>query len=288
MQQGLDWAGVQALLAFSRTQKLSAAAQQLGVDETTIARQIKRLGGSLGTPLLRRNGTRLTLSYEGELVARAALYMDAAAAELSRLLGNAEGSERADVRVTGIAPFLAEFIAPKVVEFIEQHPGIRLDLIADDRNLGIAEREADIAIRYGRPNGSQLVGRRLATLSYAIFKGRRSVVRPVSPEPRWVQLSQSLKHLPETEWLTRNVSDASIVMRANSLDVLVNAVANGVGQALLPIALAQRHGRLKQVGTVTLQREVWLVYHQDDRNNRRIRAVADWLISVMKTLPKPE
>ena len=288
MQQHLDWAGVQALLAFSRTGKLSAAARQLGVDDTTIARQIKRLGGSVGTPLLRRVGNRLTLSYEGELAARAAAQMDAAAGEMSRLLGNSEGSERADVRVTGIAPFLAEFIAPKVVEFVEQHPSIRLDLIADDRNLGIAEREADIAIRYGRPNGPQLVGRRLATLSYAIYKGRRPVIRPVPLEPRWLQISQSLKQLPEAEWLARNVSDASIVMRANSFDVLVNAVASGVGQALLPVALAQRHGRLKQVGTVTLQRELWLVYHQDDRNTRRIRTVADWLISVMKTLPKPE
>lgn len=285
MQQCLDWAGVQALLAFSRAQSLSGAARQLGVDETTVARQIKRLGLSLGARMLRRSGTRLILSHEGEVAAAAASLMDAAASPLARLAGIGAGAARGDVRVTGLAPFLAEFIAPRVSEFIDMHPGIRIDLIADDRNLGIAEREADIAIRYARPNGPHLAGRRLATFAYAVFKSAKAPGKTAGLEPRWVQLSQSLKHLPEAEWLTRNVDDAAIVLRANTLDVLLKAVASGAGQALLPVALARRHGKLQQVGPVALHREIWLVYHQDDKKTPRIRAVADWLIAVMKAVP---
>ena len=285
MQHGLDWAGVQALLAFSRARSLSGAARQLGVDETTVARQIKRLGTSLGAPMLRRSGSKLILSHEGEVAASAAGHMDAAASPLSRLAGIGDGTHRADVRVTGLSPFLAEFIAPKISQFIDLHPGIRIELIGDDRNLGIAEREADIAIRYARPTGPHLAGRRLATFAYAIFKAAKSPGKTAGREPRWVQLSQSLKHLPEAEWLTRNVDDAAIVMRANTLDVVVKAVASGAGQALLPVALARRHSKLRQVGPVALHREIWLVYHQDDRKTPRIRAVADWLISVMKDVP---
>jgi DNA-binding transcriptional LysR family regulator len=283
MQRKPDWAGMQALLAFSRTQSLSGAARQLGVDETTVARQIKRLGETLGAPMLRRIGARLSLSQEGEVAARAAGMMDAAVAPALQLARSGSASDLVDVRVTALAPFLTEFIAPRIPEFLAAHSGIRLDLIADDRVLGIAEREADIAIRFARPQGPHLAGRRLATFAYAVFKAAKAPGKTTSAEPRWLQLSDQWKHLPEAQWLSRTVEDKNIVMRANTPYVLLKAAASGVGQVLLPIALARRHGKLTQVGPVALSREIWLVYHHDDKKTPRIRAVADWLIAVFKS-----
>jgi DNA-binding transcriptional LysR family regulator len=279
MQNKIDWSGLEALLAFSRTQSLSGAARHLGVDETTIARQIKRLGEVVGAPMLRRSGTRLILSQEGEAAAKAAVAMDAAVAPVSRL---ARGAAAADVRVTGIAPLFAAFVAPAVPAFLASHPGIRLDLIADDRNLSISDREADIAFRFARPEGPHLIGRRLATFSYAVFKAAKPDRKAAQREPRWLQMSDQWKHLPEAQWVARNVDEASIVLRSNSLDVLIKAAAGGAGQVLLPVHLAQRHGKLKQLGPIVLHREIWLVYHHDDRATPRIRAVADWLIDVFK------
>jgi DNA-binding transcriptional LysR family regulator len=283
MQRKPDWAGMQALLAFSKTQSLTGASRQLGVNETTIARQIKRLGETLGAPMLRRLGTRLSLSQEGEVAAKAAGMMDAAAAPTLLLGRSGSATDLVDVRVTALAPFLTEFIAPRVPDFLVSHPGIRLDLIADDRILGIAEREADIAIRFARPQGPNLAGRRLATFSYAVFKAPKTTGKLAATEPRWLQLSDQWKHLPEAQWLSRVVDDRQIVMRANTPDVLLKAAASGVGQVLLPIELARRHGKLIQIGPVVLSREIWLVYHQDDKRTPRIRAVADWLITIFKS-----
>ena len=268
------------MLAFSRTQSLSGAAQQIGVAETTVARQLKRLGDGLGAVMLRRSGTRLILSDAGETTAKAARVMEAAAVPLLRL---GRDSLPADVRVTGLAPFLAEFVAPAVPELLKSHPGIRLDLIADDRNLSIADREADIAIRFARPEGPHLIGRRLATLAYAVFTAEKPARTAGAVPHRWLQLSETLKHLPESQWVARNIEQPDVVFRANSLDVLVKSAASGAGQALLPVRLARNHGKLKQIGPIALHREIWLVYHQDDRLTPRIRVVADWLIKTFKS-----
>jgi DNA-binding transcriptional LysR family regulator len=282
MQPQADWAGMQALLAFAGTQTLTGAARRLAVDETTVARQIKRLGDSIGAPMLRRSGSRLVLSQEGEKAAAAAALMQAVAAPLMRLGRSGSSTDRADVRVTALAPFLAEFVAPRIPEFVASHPGIRLDLLADDRVLSIADREADIAIRFARPHGPHLAGRRLATFAYAAFKSAKAQPKVPAHEVRWLQMSEQWKDLPEAQWLARTVDETQIVMRANTPDVLLKAVASGVGQALLPIELARRHGKVTQVGPVALSREIWLVYHHDDRATPRIRAVADWLIAVFK------
>jgi DNA-binding transcriptional LysR family regulator len=281
MQDRMDWAGLEALLVFSKTQSLSAAARQLGVAETTIARQIKKLGDHLGASMLRRSGTRLILSHEGEVAAQAARDMDEASRPLSRM---GSGAALADVRVTGLAPFLAAVVAPALPPFLKANPGIRLDLIADDRNLSIAEREADIAIRFARPEGSHLVGRRLATLAYAVFSAEKPGRGQSAAAPRWLQLSKQMAHLPEAQWVARNADQSAVALRANTLDVVVQAVAAGAGQALLPVFLARRQGNLKQAGAIVLHREIWLVFHQDDRRAPRIRAVADWLIETFKTL----
>jgi DNA-binding transcriptional LysR family regulator len=283
MQERLDWSGLEALLAFSRTGSLSAAAKSLAIDETTLARQLKRLSTSVGANVVRRSGTRLVLSQEGEEVAKAAVLMESAVLPVMRFgLSQVPGAQ-VRVRVTGLASFLSGIVVPAVPKFAAAHPGILLDLVADTRNLSIADKEADIAIRFARPKGPHLVGRRIATFDYAIFAAAKPKRKAALGQARWLQFSESMLHLPEAQWLEKNVPEDSIAMRTNSLEVLINAVAHGIGQMLLPVHVARKNPELKQLGGVALSREIWLVYHQDDRATPRIRAVADWLIGVFKT-----
>ena len=57
-----DWGDLRFLLATARTGSTSAAASELGVNQTTVARRIASLEAHLGVPLFerRQDGYRLT------------------------------------------------------------------------------------------------------------------------------------------------------------------------------------------------------------------------------------
>ena len=54
------------------------------------------------------------------------------------------------------------FLVDRLNGLRKQHPGIALEIVTDVRLMSLARREADIALRLGRPPDSGLVGRKLA------------------------------------------------------------------------------------------------------------------------------
>src|SRR2546423_14575166 len=61
-----DWDGLRIFLAFSRARSLAAAARNVGVDETTVARRLARLELEMGAQLLEREPGGPALTAAGE------------------------------------------------------------------------------------------------------------------------------------------------------------------------------------------------------------------------------
>jgi DNA-binding transcriptional LysR family regulator len=60
-------------------------------------------------------------------------------------------------------------IAPSLPGLLDSHPGLRLDIQADDRLVDLVRDGIDIAIRTGTPQGDNLVARPIGTLRRGLY-----------------------------------------------------------------------------------------------------------------------
>jgi len=141
---------VLALRAFEATARLLSfqrAAVELGVTPTAVSHQIRKLEDQYGTPLFRRRPRPLALTPAGEAlfpVVRDAF--QAMADALGRLPAGGVGT----LRVTTTNAIAARWLLPRLPDWRQAHPAIRLDIAGTDAVLDLRAGEADVAIRYAR------------------------------------------------------------------------------------------------------------------------------------------
>lgn len=84
--------------------------------------------------------------------------------------------------------------------------------------------------------------------------------------------------------LVRNqLAPERLAARATTTTTLLQTCAAGMGLALLVTPVGDADPRLVRVlGTAAIPAaDSWALYHQDDRDNPRVRAVAAWLKDIL-------
>ena len=278
-----DWSGLPVLLAVARTGRIAQAARALGVDDTTVSRRLKALEGALGCELFGRavDGTLTPTPVGADIVARAEL-METHAAEIGELLGRRAGRLRGTVRLTAVPLIANRVLVPALPPLLAAHPELTVELLPEARDLDLARREADLAIRMARPSagGLRVKARRLGTLAYGVFcaRGAETAALP------WIDYDDAMAHLPQARWLARlRASRAMPVsgLRVRDAETALEAAAQGIGQALLPLCVAVADPRLSAVALGDLPapptRELWLLTHADAARLRSVQTVREWV-----------
>src|SRR5499433_1394998 len=152
----LDWEDVRYFVALARNGTLSATARGLRVNHTTVARRIASLETLLGRALFDRRANGYALTAEGRAVLNEASAMDQAALSVLRRID--VGTELSGLVRLAAGRVLAErFLIDRLRGLHERYPAIDLEVIGGSRVVSLAKREADIALRYGSAEDSELV-----------------------------------------------------------------------------------------------------------------------------------
>src|SRR5205085_5178353 len=99
----------------------------------------------------------LALTAAGEAMRAAGIEMEQA------MLRGEQRAQGADRRLSGLVrvactDLVGEWVVvPAICAVHRQHPQIRVELVTGAGRLDIARREADVALRYVRPEGGDLV-----------------------------------------------------------------------------------------------------------------------------------
>ncbi|ALG70693.1 transcriptional regulator [Azospirillum thiophilum] len=278
----LDWDDLRVFLELARTGSLSAAARSLRLSHATVGRRLAALEEALGQTLVERRPDGYVLTGEGESVRALAEAMDERAQAIRRREGSGEGGGEGGgagltgtVRLTMTQALADRFVIPRLGPLRAAHPGLDLEVIADNRTLSLARREADLAIRLARPQRGDLVGRRLATLGYGLYAA------PDAPDAL-IAYDESMAELPEALWLDRHGGGRRVAFRSNSVQGQLAAAVAGFGIAFLPCLLADGVPGLERrpLPGPPLTREAWLLVHRDRRDVPRVRAVIGHLVAV--------
>jgi DNA-binding transcriptional LysR family regulator len=150
---------MQVFVRVAESGSFSAAAAQLGVSVSAIAKTISRLEDELGTQLLARTTRRLAMNDDGrEFYARALQILnDVEDAETSLKHGSRLPKGR--LRVAMPVLFGRLSFLPRVAQFSARYPDIVLDLRFDDRPGDLIEQGLDVAVIVGDLNDSRYVAR---------------------------------------------------------------------------------------------------------------------------------
>ena len=276
-----DWSDLRIFLTVARKGSFTAASRELRVDQTTVGRRVAALEASLGSKLFRRGRDGLSLSSAGREVLALARPMEDAAHALSVGVHARDRVPSGTVRVTTVESFAGRFFGGRIANFRRAYPDISLELSASNQTMSLTRREADIAIRLGRPEQPGLVARKIGSIGYGLFASRDYVKsHPGSDLEKHDVLGfdDELDAIPEARWLAAR-GHRPFVLRTNSVAALEAAAASGAGVAVLPCYIGSSRKELVRVlgPEQVLSRELWLVTHAELQDQARVRAVAEYI-----------
>lgn len=136
--------------AVARHGSMTRAAAELGVTQTAVSHQVRRLEEELGYPLFRRVGNRTEVTAEG------AAWAEQVGPLFSRLRGvNQQLRIQRPVVARGLSlsvipSFGARFLTPRLGSFLSEFPDVHLRVAATERMVDLDLERVDVAIRYGK------------------------------------------------------------------------------------------------------------------------------------------
>jgi len=141
----------------------TAAAADVGLTPSAVAKLVSRLEQRLGVRLLNRTTRRVTLTAEGERYVERARKILSDIDECEADVMAQGAGPRGELRVACATGVGFTTIVSALPRFRERYPDIRIEFMIGSRRIDIVENQIDVAIRLGALPDSSHVARKLAT-----------------------------------------------------------------------------------------------------------------------------
>ncbi len=198
-------ASLRAFSAFAEAENIVQAGAALNVSHAAISQQLRTLEKYLGVSLLDRSGKSMTLTPEGEKLARAVRLgfgaIGAAVADLTQT------DQDRPVHVSLTPSFAASWLMPRLPAFQAEFPNIPLALDPTPKLVNPSPGGVDVAIRYGSGDWSGIASDLLLSSPIVIVAARNLLGDRVEWTPQELSQLPWLEELGTTEattWLARH------------------------------------------------------------------------------------
>lgn len=278
----MNWDDLRIVLAIGEAGSLSGAGRALGLSHATVFRRLAALEERLAVRLFERSrGGYVPTAAGEELLAAAGRVGDTVAAAERRVYGR-DLRPSGSLRVTTTDTLLHGLLLPLCPEFRKTYPEIELELVASNQRFDLTRREADIALRPAAQPPDRLVGRKVGAIACGVYGPLQAVAGLLSSErwqeSDWIAPDADFYFPALDTWMERSGVGRRVVLRLDSLLGVREAVATGLGLAVLPCYLGDADPRLRKLeGPLAgLETDLWLLTHPDLRRVARIRAFMDF------------
>jgi DNA-binding transcriptional LysR family regulator len=281
--QHLAWDDFRLVKTIAEARGLAGAAERLSVNHSTVFRRLCQIEEGLGVKLFERHRTGYALTAAGEEMASLAERMEEDVATFTRKLAGQAVSPAGELRVTTNDTLLVHLLTPLFARFNRACPDVRLDVVLSNQALNLSKRDADVAIRATDSPPETLVGRRVATIGWAVYGRAADFPEPVPTDlvnlydRPWVALGDNLAVLKAARFVRDRVAPERIVYKVNTVLGLGEAVESGIGIGPLPCFIADVRPALVRLTPPNPEFSVglWLLTHPDLRQSARVRAFMD-------------
>ncbi|MGA1228179.1 MAG: LysR family transcriptional regulator [Burkholderiaceae bacterium] len=288
---------LQALQAFVRVVDLgsfSKAAAEAGVGQPAITKAVAHLEAKLGSRLLHRTTRGVSVTEVGALYYERGREILHQVEEAQNQVAAMRHELHGVIRISTSVAFGRRVLAPLIIEFLKQHPGLQIDLSFEDRYINLLEQGIDVAIRMGRLADSSLGSRYLGLNPWAVVASPTYLKARGRPKlPQELQQHSALIYStvqgdarwqftgPKGEERTVTVQGP---LRSNNLAALLMAAREGMGIAALPRYVANGSLRSGQVQELLADwrmpsQEVHAVYPSPKLLPTKVGLLLSWLQS---------
>ncbi|MGG5836692.1 LysR family transcriptional regulator [Huaxiibacter chinensis] len=290
---------MQLFIRVAELESFSRAADTLGLPKGSVSRQIQALENLLGTQLLHRTTRRVSLTQDGMVYYERARDLLANLDELDGLFQHDPASISGRLRVDMPVAVARNLIIPKLPAFLQQYPGIELELSSSDRLVDVVREGFDCVVRVGTLKDSGLIARSLGKLSIINCASPDYLTRFGYPQNlddlashAVIHYSVNLGTRPQgfaffngdtTHWIKTGG-----ILTVNSTETYQAACIAGLGIIQVPRVGVRDALRAKKLVEILPQYRaeampVSLIYPHRRNLSRRVHLFMAWLTDLMKT-----
>ena len=291
-----NWDDIQYFLAIVRHGSLQAAADVLGVNQSTVFRRLRALENYLDARIFdHRHRGHYELTPAGETLKMYAY-------QIENAMLNVENQVRGkDLKLSGLirvatAEDIATSLLPSYLnQFERAHPEITIELLTDNRYYSLSRNEADVAIRPGySTDEDRVIAKRVCRSCLGLYANDEYLDRFGIPESREAFTGHRL-----IEWrkdLIRDKYAAEIFTwfggphryGGNSMGVIRALAAEGLGIGILPEFYGDDYPNLKRIlpDLRIDSGHIWLLHHSEMRHSARVRAFIEFMTTALRSEPK--
>ncbi len=285
-----DWTHARAFLATAQEGSLSGAARVLRTTQPTVGRQVKALEADLGVTLFERAGRGLVLTHSGKAVLEEVRAMAEAATRVS--LVSAGRNEQIAGRVTiSVSDIMAIYVMPEIVaQLTERVPEIEVELIVTNELSDLTRREADIALRFIRPQEPELITRLIRRSDAQFFASPAFIRRYGRPRNAEEARDMPFIGMGPPDAMVREMALRGVELREENFGLFSSSgpaawemARQGLGIGVMLADVAVRTPEMEVVlhEQPAIPVEFWLTAHSEVRESRRIRVVFDFLAEAL-------
>ncbi len=240
----------------AKARSFRKAAEAAGIPNSTLSRRISELEKAIGLRLLHRTTRKIELTEAGQLYyARSKRIVDEARLaheQLGEMLAQPSGVLRVSLPVD----FATLYLAPIVVDFAQQYPGITFEFDLTPRRVDLVTEPFDVAIRMGQLEESGLIARLIGKHARYLYASPAYIEASGEPAaPADLSAHECICMPKVSSWILHQDGTKSEVgvhgrFTLNSVGMIRTLAVNDQGIAMLPekiVADDLAAGRLRRV-----------------------------------------
>jgi DNA-binding transcriptional LysR family regulator len=282
---GMETRRLAVLLELSRLGSMREVAEELGTTTSTVSQQVAALAKEVGAPLVEPDGRRVRLTPAGRRLADHAVTI-LAAVEAARADLDPGAEPAGAVRVAGFATAVRSSLVPVLHEVAASHPAVRLlvhEHEPDEAYALLAGDDVDLALTYDYELAPAAFDRTVEVAPLWSTAWGLGVPQDRAGGPD-MSAAEVFARFSEHDWIvnSRNTADGDVIRtvaslagfepaiahRVDSLELVQDLVAAGLGVGLLPadqptrpgvsvLALHDPEVRLRAYAVVRRGRAAW-------------------------------
>ena len=282
-----DWADIRLFLAVLDHGSLVGASEALELTQPTVGRRLSAMEERFGTPLLVRAGRRMQLTDAGAGILDSARRMEREMLAIELSLEAHSSALVGEVCISATEGTGTEWLTPVLHDFHQLYPQIIIKVQIESRAVDLLHREADLALRLGRPTQPSLIARHLVDIGFGLYaspeylakRGTPTTIEELSDHDMVGLDVMHSRITVEKAFPTDERLPGNYVYLTNSPTAQLAAVEAGFGIGVMSRRWVSMRGGLTSLlpDYTAAKVELWLVSHEELRYSARIRAVSDFI-----------
>ena len=293
-------AAFRTFLRVAEIGSFSAVAEERGVTQPAVSRQVSALEEHFGTRLVQRSTHAVTLTYEGRDLLPAAQQLVDSADALRESMGRRRGKPVGPVRL-GVPVALGLYLSSQLGGLLNEHEELSIDLVLRDDIADMIEEGLDLQVLVGAANDSALISRRVgATTAFLVAAPQYLKERSLPEQPSDLRDHDCIVYRrwgrrDDVWWFSSAEGNVSVPVRgrfrANNAEAVHRATLDGRGITLLSHLLVAddiRSGRLRSLMPAfrPLRFPLTVVYPSRRNLPPRVRTVIEFLTELLHADPE--